>query len=106
MVTITNGIKTLTVTTGAYESIYKFQGYICQKTEGAHNVAAPDVHSANADASEMSPDDAFVAELVEKPLSQWNKSEVRKYADIKGIDISGTRSINEARSIIQETLEA
>jgi hypothetical protein len=46
-------------------------------------------------------DDEFIEHLEEKPLNKWNKAEVKRYAEVFGIDISGTKSIVEARDVIR-----
>lgn len=94
MVTITNGKDVFTVTNGAFSAIYKKQGFTIydpsKKTK--KNVET---------ASEMT-DDEFVELLEEKPLNKWNKTEIKRYAEVFGIDISGTKSISEARDIIRQ----
>ena len=47
-----------------------------------------------------SPDDRFVEEIMEKPVSQWNGEEIRRYASIKGIDLTGVRTTKQARSAV------
>lgn len=117
MVKITNGIKTLTVTRGAFNGIYKSQGYVevNQEVLGATSPSAvADRLDENTDndaevdeVETMSADDAkFVAEAKEKPLSQWSKNDVKRYANIMGIDISGTRNVGEAKNIIKAHLDA
>ena len=94
MVTITNGKDIFTVTNGAFNAIYKKQGFTVydqsNKEKPKHEYA-----------SEMT-DDEFVEHLEEKPLNNWNKTDVKRYAEIFGIDISGTKNIDEARDIIRE----
>ena len=83
MVTITNGTDVYTVTRGAFESIYAKQGFsIYEPSKNAERV--DEKHNELTD-------DEFIEKLEEKP-----------YAEIFGIDISGTRNIDEARDIIRE----
>ena len=42
---------------------------------------------------------------MEKPFSQWNKEEVKTYASLKNVDISNTKNIGEARSIIKQSID-
>ena len=56
-------------------------------------------------APEKSEDDIFVEEILEKPISQWNKEEVKRFAAIKEIDISGTKNANEAKEIIKSFID-
>ena len=41
---------------------------------------------------------------MEKPISEWVASEVKRFAKIKGIDISGTKNANEAKDIISKEI--
>lgn len=90
-VRITDGVNEIEVSQGAFESIYLKQGF----TEVKHEL------EKKAELAEKT-DEEIVAEIEEKPLSKWNKTDVKKYADVYGIDISGTKNIEEARDIIRE----
>lgn len=97
MVTITNGTNVYTVTRGAFESIYSKQGFkIYEPSKKAEYV------DEKLEEFEELTDDEFVEKLEEKPLSEWNKTEVKRYAEIFGIDIYGTKNIAEARDLIRE----
>lgn len=100
MVKITNGVDVFEVTRGAFDGIYSRQGYelIGEKTEA--KVAEAHV------APEKSKDEVFAEEILEKPISQWNKEEVKHFAAIKGIDISGTKNANEAKEIIKSFIDS
>ena len=95
MVKITNGVDVFEVTRGAFDGIYSRQGYklVDEKAEAK----VDEVHVA----PEKSKDEVFAEEILEKPISQWNKEEVKHFAAIKGIDISGTKNANEAKEIIK-----
>lgn len=99
MVKITNGVNVFEVTRGAFDGIYSRQGYklVDEKAEAK-------AHEAHAD-PEKSEDDIFVEEILEKPISQWNKEEVKRFAAIKEIDISGTKNANEAKEIIKSFID-
>lgn len=97
MVKITNGTDIFEVTDGAYESIYRHQGFQVMR-EKEHNPFEHD-NSEKKTADEM-----FIEELTEKPVSQWNKDEVKHYAAISGIDIKGTKSVNEAKELIKKEM--
>lgn len=99
MVKITNGANVFEVTDGAYESIYRHQGYqvIGEKAEKAF---VPE----KSDEARMTADEIFIEELSEKPISQWNKDEVKRFAAIKDIDIKGTKNVNDAKDIIKAAL--
>ena len=99
MVKITNGVNVFEVTRGAFDGIYSRQGYklVDEKAEAK-------AHKTHA-APEKSEDDIFVEEILEKPISQWNKEEVKRFAAIKEIDISGTKNANEAKEIIKSFID-
>lgn len=82
------------MTNGAFSAIYEKQGFTIYDPS---KKAKKNVETA----SEMT-DDEFVEQLEEKPLNKWNKTEVKRYAEVFGIDISGTRSISDARDVIRQ----
>lgn len=101
MVKITNNINTFEVSNGAYESIFKAQGYTKIEEE------APEIEGQlgmEDSVPAMSEDEKFLSDIVEKPLSQWSKAEVKKYADLKGIDMSGVSTVAEAKELIKPTI--
>lgn len=61
-------------------------------------IAAPEVAEVEAEESKFK-------ELLEKPIGQWKKAEVIEFAEANGIDISGTKNINEAKSIIKDFID-
>lgn len=101
MVRITNGTDVYEVTQGAYDSIFKHQGY------SIYDEAVPQAEQEAGEEhkDDVSDDDKFLAAVMEKPISQWNKNEVKKFAELKGIDISGTKNAGEAKEIIKNFLD-
>lgn len=99
MVKITNGVNVFEVTRGAFDGIYSRQGY--KLVDEKAKAKAPEAPTA----PEKSEDDIFVEEILEKPISQWNKEEVKRFAAIKEIDISGTKNANEAKEIIKSFID-
>lgn len=100
MLKITNGINVFEVTNGAYEGIYRHQGYQVM-SGGEKDEFVPD----NADGGDTrSADEIFAEELEKKPISQWSKDEVKRYAAIKEIDLAGTKSVNEAKEAIKAAM--
>ena len=99
MVKITNGVNVFEVTRGAFDGIYSRQGYklVDEKAEAK----ASEVDAA----LEKSEDDIFVEEILEKPISQWNKNEVKRFAAINEINISGTQNVSEAKRIIKSFID-
>ena len=55
---------------------------------------------------EASEEETFIEEMKKKPISQWSKDEVKKFATAADIDITGTKNVNEAKGLIKEYLEA
>lgn len=94
MVTITNGKQVYTVTNGAFREIYSKQGFT------VYDPSKPAAET-KPEPTELSDDD-FVEAVEEKPISKWSKAEVRRYAEVFGIDISGTRNVSEAKAVIKE----
>lgn len=102
MVKITNGVNVFEVTRGAFDGIYSRQGYTIMNEKAAKDAKTSEAPKA----PEKTEDEIFVEEILEKPISQWNKEEVKRFAGIKEIDITGTRNANEAKEIIKSFLEA
>lgn len=50
-------------------------------------------------------DESFVEKILKKPLSQWSKNEVKRYAGIYNIDLAGTKSANEAKERIKAFMD-
>lgn len=98
MVKITNGINVIEVTNGAFETVYKGQGY--RKVVEQQAVVSAPVKDEGQDAAKVD----RITELEEKPISQWSKAEVKEYAEAKGIDLSGTKNVNEGKDRIKAAM--
>lgn len=98
MVDITNKVDTYSVTKGAYEDIFKRQGFKPVKEEKEDK-------KETVEENKKTNEEAYIEELMEKPISQWNKEEVKTYASLKNIDISNTKNIGEARNIIKQSID-
>ena len=96
MVTLTNVLNVFEVTLGAFDGIYSRQGYTIVN-EAVKRKAADWV-------PEKTEDELFLDEILEKPISQWNKEEVKRFAALNDIDIAGTKNANEAKNVIKEFL--
>ena len=118
MVKISNGEVTQIVSRGAFDTQYKRLGFQIVEDNKATEVKkevkkaaeekksesqVPDDDDFDADAADDTEDD--FEELLEKPISQWNKTEVKDFAAAKGIDIHGTKNANEAKEIIKKYLD-
>lgn len=101
MVTIKNGDNIHVVTEGAYKEIFSRLGYEIVSDKEEVSIETP----IDVDDNAMSEEDMeFILGVEEKPISQWSKTEVKKYAELKRIDITGTKNVNEAKAIIKEFL--
>ena len=101
MVTIKNGNNVHVVTEGAYKEIFSRLGYEIISDKEEVSIETP----IDVDDNAMSEEDIeFILGVEEKPISQWSKTEVKKYAELKRIDITGTKNVNEAKAIIKEFL--
>lgn len=121
MVDITNKVDTYSVTKGAYDDIFKKQGFeLVEETprkkkkatkkpvkEAVEEVEEDEWEEAEEATGKdyKSEEENYVEKLMEKPISQWNKEEVKAYASIKGLDISKTQNIGEARNIIKQSID-
>lgn len=99
MVKITNGVNVFEVTKGAFDGIYSHQGYTLLKEDKVTSNSAVLVES------EKTEDERFLDEIVEKPISQWSKEEVKRFATLNKIDLVGTKNVNEAKEIIKNFIE-
>ena len=101
MVTIKNGDNIHVVTEGAYKEIFSRLGYEIISGKEEVSIETPiDMDDNTMSEEEMN----FILGVEEKPISQWSKTEVKKYAELKRIDITGTKNVNEAKAIIKEFL--
>ena len=121
MVTISNGKTTFRVTAGAVE-VYKSMGFhvvddkendqikpVERKEEKVAEDVAGEPEADGSDAEdegvEEYTEEAYVTELLEKPLSQWSNEEVKEFVRIKGIDTSGAKKLSQVKDIIKAYLD-
>ena len=121
MVTISNGKTTFRVTAGAVE-VYKSMGFhvvdgkendqikpVEHKEEKVAEDVAGEPEAGGSDAEDEDVEDdteeAYVTELLEKPLSQWSNEEVKEFVRIKGIDTSGAKKLSQVKDIIKAYLD-
>lgn len=115
MVKISNGEVTQVVSRGAFETQYKRLGFqivgdnkateVKKATKEKKSEAQAPDDDFDADVADDTEDGDDFEELLEKPISQWNKTEVKDFAVAKGIDIHGTKNANEAKEIIKKYLD-
>ena len=118
MVTISNGVKSFKVPSGAVKA-YEPAGYhVVGKGEeqsaetpvtGQHKPENEDIdfdgEGEGGENQEYDADDNFVAELLEKSLSQWSAEETKKFVSIKGIDTTGAKKLGDVKNIIKKYLD-
>lgn len=102
MVKITNGRDVFEVTEGAFEGIFVHQGF--KRVDGKKD--EPKVIFDEVEIPVVDAADEFDELENEKPVSQWTKAEVKEFAKANGIDISGTKNVNEAKEIIKQFIGA
>ena len=121
MVKCTNGMAVIEVTEGAYNTIFKDQGYrpiaddvktpvTPVETPIGEEVETPDEDNSESESEEQTdvsaPDEKDeIDSLLEKPIGQWSNDEVKAFAEAKGIDITGTKNAKEAKGRIRKFLE-
>ena len=121
MVKCTNGIAVIEVTEGAFNTIFKDQGYrpivdeektpvTLVETPDDEEVETPDEDNSEGESEEQADTDVSgekdeIDSLLEKPIGQWSNDEVKAFAEAKGIDITGTKNAKEAKGRIRKFLE-
>lgn len=123
MIKITNGSDVYNVTRGAYETVYKGMGFypvgqepVVQSTGGdktdvtESKPAGDDVTDVDntvevADSTEVedtqeSEDEKWCKSIRQKPISQWSKQELKRYATLNNISTDGARTVNDVRAKI------
>lgn len=98
MVKITDGINYFEVTTGAYEEIYKSQGFEIVEENSIDDSIEDYIDDSNSDEDDDSNEDS------DEPLSEWSSKKVKAFARENGIDLTGTKSVDEAKERINEFL--
>lgn len=105
MVKITNGRDVFEVTEGAFEGIFIHQGFRkCDEVKTKSIDVVDEVEIPVVDAADEF--DELEEVENEKPVSQWTKAEVKEFARANGIDLSGTKNVNEAKEIIKQFIGA
>lgn len=99
MVKITDGVNYFEVTTGAYEEIYKRQGF-----EIVDDLIDDSIEGYVDDSNSNDEPDSIDDEDSDEPLSEWSSKKVKAFAKENGIDLTGTKSVDEAKERINEFL--
>ena len=122
MVTISNGVKSFKVPSGSVKA-YEPAGYHVVGKGEEQSAEVPvrgqqkpenedidfdgedDVEGEGGENQESDADDNFVAELLEKSLSQWSAEETKKFVSIKGINTTGAKKLGDVKNIIKKYLD-
>lgn len=114
MVKITNGRKTIIVTTGAYKEMYAPQGYkiVAESKETTFTEEIPSFKENVSKNRENEPSREGISkeptqfsEQVMKPLSEMSLKELKKFARERNIDISSAENKQDMRIIISTKME-
>lgn len=118
MITITNGVRAMTVSKGAFKTLFEPNGWkIASLTDEKLN--AEDFISEDEKEPESSnlpplvpPEDEDEEEVeeeedeeVEKPISEMTVEELKEYAHELGLDISKAKNKKELRHMISSAIE-
>lgn len=123
MVDITNGRASLTVTKGAFEGIYKHQGYTLvhdyagstrieqakEEIPSTDNYITEDESSASDNLEQTAESDEKsieMTELLETPIGQWSKDQLKEFAEANNISLDGATSVKEVRGIIKDFIDS
>ena len=122
MVTISNGVRSFKVPSGSVKA-YEPAGYHVvgkgeekpaevpvkgqqkPENEDIDFDGEDDVEGEGGENQESDADDNFVAELLEKSLSQWSAEETKKFVSIKGINTTGAKKLGDVKNIIKKYLD-
>lgn len=101
---ITDGVQEREVSKGAYKSIFKQNGWVPCDEELVEDSDDEVVVDDDDDDEVVVDDDDEEEELEEKPLSKMNLSELKEYAELKGVDIDGLETKKEIKEAIIEAM--
>lgn len=98
MIEITNGRTFLSVTKGAFKEVFERQGFVLAK-DYVHEVGKAGGLIQSAETENLN---LFAETLEAKALGKWTSAELRKYAQVKGIDLSGAKDMSECKQRIKD----
>lgn len=97
--------KTIEVPRGAVKA-YQNLGFAVDEPKRVAKVAKVKEEATVETDDSLTEDETFVAGVEKKPVSQWSKEEVKRYATICGVDISGTKNAQEAKERIKAFIDS
>ena len=102
MVKITNGVKTFTVSKGAFNSLYKAMGYsIIDGLGGVHSSPNSDMDIPGEQHSSIQDDDTYIGV---DDLNRMSFKELQELAEDYDIDISGISNKEALKNILIDNL--
>lgn len=101
MVKLSNGLTTIVVPSGAV-AMYERTGFRVVKDSDVESANESVIDTTEAEEKESE----FITNLLEKPISKWSKEEVKRFANEKGININGTKSVNDAKDRIRDYINS
>lgn len=101
MVKLSNGLSTIVVPSGAV-AMYERTGFRVVKDSDVESANESVIYTAETEEKESE----FITNLLEKPISKWSKEEVKRFANEKGININGTKSVNDAKDRIRDYINS
>lgn len=109
MIKITDGKTVIAVTHGAFDGIYRSLGFRPYDGEQlkpveieVEDVSVEEKAAEVEEADEAEEEAIFPDEILEKPISQWTKANLKQYADFYGLDISNAKKVEEVREIVKQ----
>lgn len=96
MVKITNGINTFEVTNGAFEGIYKHQGFSLVNAKTKKTAKPENVEKTI---------EQQIEEILETPLSNWGKNQLKLFTEHYKIDTSDCEKASDVRAKIKAFLD-
>lgn len=105
---ITNNLDTINIPGGAlpiYESLgYHVVGEKAKKNKKSHDVDDVDVENQPTETSDSEEDAIFLDAVMQVPVDDWTKEDVKKFIQLKGIDASSAKKPHEYKALIKEYL--
>lgn len=101
MVKLSNGLSTIVVPSGAV-AMYERTGFRVVKDSDVESANESVIDTVDTEDKESE----FITNLLEKPISKWSKEEVKRFANEKGININGTKSVNDAKDRIRDYINS
>lgn len=97
MVKITNGVDTFEVTNGAFEGIYKHQGFSLVNAKTKKAIKPEKVEKTTIEQQ--------IAEILETPLSNWGKNQLKLFTEYHKIDTSDCEKASDVRAKVKAFLD-